>query len=229
MRRILLLGTMLFSIVSVCSAVTCASGTLSSYLALGSGGCTIGADTFSNFQTLTGITGATPIATADVNITPGGGSFDPALTFVTNQSATAGNQLESIFTFDISGPLYTDSGLSLSGSSESVDGAVTGIENYCAGGTFGPDGISDCTGVEGSLLTLDGVQNQDQSALGPNSFLQVTDDFTLDGGTAGSASGGTLTDSFIATPEPSSLYLLVLVGLFVAGLRISKTSYGFRH
>jgi hypothetical protein len=228
MRRLLVLGTMIFSIVSMCSAATCTGGTLSDYLGLGSAGCTIGAATFANFQTLSGITGATPIATLDVNVNPGGGSFGATLTFATNQTASAGGLLESIFTFDVSGPSYSGASLALSNSSETADGAVTGLENFCAGGSFGPDGVSGCSGMAGSLLTLDGIQNQDQTLLGPNSFIQVTDDFTLDAGLGGSATGGTLTDSFTATPEPSTFFLLGLVSLIGMGIRISRTDYRVR-
>ena len=99
------------------------------------------------------------------------------------------------------------SAITLSGSSETGDGGVTEIENFCAGGMFDSTGVGNCTGTAGSLLTLDGAQNSDYSGLGPVSFLNVTDDFTLSGGTIGSAAGGTFTKSFGAVPEPASIML----------------------
>jgi hypothetical protein len=222
-RRLLLVPGFLFLAIQICSATTCTSGTLTDYLGLGSGGCTIGANTLSNFAILPGQDLATELGSGTVSITPGGGNFSPSLTFSTSQTASSGALLESIFTFDISGPSYTSSALSLSGASETVDGAVTNIENFCTGGSFGPDGVDGCTGTAGSLLTLDGVQNTDQSPLGPASFLNVTNDFTLDGGTSGSASGGTFTDTFTATPEPASLLLALFGSALVAGASIRRS------
>jgi hypothetical protein len=192
-------------LVQLSSATTCTSGSLASYLSLGSAGCSIGSDTLSDFGTVPGTTGATELAGSSINIVVSGGSLMPTLTFSTSQTAPAGALLESIFTYNLSGSSFTGSAISLTGSSETVDGALTEIENYCAGGNFGPDGVSGCSGTAGSLLTLDGIQNTDQSALGYVPSVQVTDDFTLDGGTAGSASGGVFTNSFTATPEPASL------------------------
>jgi hypothetical protein len=228
-RKLALLATAFYSVIQVCSAATCTNGTLAAYLSLGSGGCTIGGDLLSNFQTLSGTTGATVIAPSSISIAPSGGGSDPTLTFTTNQTAVTSVLLESIFTFEISGASYTGSALSLSNSSETVDGAVTDIENFCAGGTFGSDGVSGCTGTAGSLLTLDVIQNSDQSALGPAPFVNVTDDFTVDGGTAGSATGGTFTDSFMAatstsaTPEPATVWMVTLVLTWAAALGIRNT------
>jgi hypothetical protein len=218
----LLVPGFLFLAIQICSATTCTGGTLASYVALGSAGCTIGGNTVSNFAILPGEDGATALANSGVNVAPSGGISSPVLTFSTSQTAGSGTLLESIFTFDISGPSYTSSALSLAGASETVDGAVTDIENFCAGGSFGPDGVDGCSGVAGSLLTLYGQQNTDQSPLGPVSFLNVTNDVTLDGGTAGSASGGTFVDTFTATPEPSSMLLGLFGSALVAGASVLR-------
>jgi hypothetical protein len=195
-------------------------------------GCTIGGNTLSEFKTLSGISGATPIATMDVTLTPIGGNLDPGFTAQINMMAGAGTILEALFTYKISGNSYIDSAILLAGSSETGDGAVTDIQNYCAGGTFGPDGVSGCTSVAGSLLTLDGIQQNDQKSFGGASSLSVTDDFTLDGGLAGSSSGGSITDQFTATastatPEPLSLALAGLGLVFVLGLKLCGSKAGF--
>jgi hypothetical protein len=131
--------------------------------------------------------------------------------------------LEALFNYAISGPAFTMETITLSGSSETVDGAVTDTQNYCAGGQFGPDGVTGCTGsATGTLLTFDGVQNTDQTPFAGPTLLSITDDFVLDGGTAGSASGGTFQDQFSATsavPEPNGAFLLPAAVLVFAGIR----------
>lgn len=217
MRQLLYLTSATIVLSALCSATsTCTDGTLATYIGLGSGGCTIGANTLYDFETVSGTSGATPIATADVSIAPLGGNFNPGITASVDAQAGANTQLEVIFTYRVSGTSYVGDSITLAGSSETGDGAVTDAQNFCAGGTFGPDGVTGCTGLAGSLLTLDGVQNGDSTALGPVGLLSVTDDFTLDGGLAGSASGGTITDRFSSVPEPFT-YLLTGLG-FALGI-----------
>lgn len=205
---------------------TCASGTLASYEALGSGGCTIGTDLLSSFANVAGTFGATELAPASVSITPSGGSSNPELIFSVDSSAAAPQLLETIFTYMLTDSVFLQSTISLANSTETVDGAVTDIQNLCAGGNFGPDGVDGCTGNPLSLLTLDGVQNSDNTSLGSVSSVAVTDDFTVDGGTAGTASGGKFTDAFSAqssvatTPEPGNTWpLAVLIVLLFLGLQ----------
>lgn len=197
----------------------CASDSLSGYIALGAGGCTTGTDVLSDFSVLSGITGVTPIAPASISLSPFGSAAAPGLATSLNVSASAGTVLEALFTYRISGNSYADSAIALSHSSESGDGAVTGLQNFCANGTFGPDGVSGCTGTPGSLLTLDGVQNTDATSFSAASFLSVTDDFTVDGGLAGSASGGTLSNQFSTVPEPGSILLTAAGFIFAMGIR----------
>jgi hypothetical protein len=213
-------------------AGSCASGSLASYILLGSGGCTIGTNLFFSFATLSGTAGAAEISPTLVSITPSGGTTDPELSFTVDANAGTGDLLESIFTYKLSGNQYLHSTIGLSGSSETVDGAVTDIQNLCEGGTFGPDGVSGCTGTADGLVTLDGFQNSDDTPLGSPSFVNVTDDFTVDGGTEGTASGGTFTDQFqakaasAAVPEPGGtlpLGLSMLV-LFVVWQKRDRSS-----
>lgn len=195
-------------------AATCNTGSLASYIALGPGGCTIGSNTLGNFAIDPGLNGGIAINPSAVIITPLGGSFDPGISTTLQQSAS-GNIFEAIFSYQISGNQYTSETYSLSGSSEASGGTVTGLQNYCAGGVFGLDGVTDCTGVSGTLLTLDGVQNQDMSSFSLPNSLTITDDFTVDG-TFGTASAGTLTDRFSArsaatpVPEPTSITIFTL-------------------
>jgi hypothetical protein len=197
------------------SAAPCGNGSLASYIALGSGGCTIGSNTLFGFQTVSGTAGATPIATSALAIAPFAGSTSFGFTAALTQTAGANARFETIFTYRVSGNSYTGSSLSLAGSSETRDGAVTDIQNYCAGGTFGPDGVTGCAALTGALVTLDGIQQTDSASFGAVGSLSITDDFTLDGGLGGSASGSNFTDQFTAgsisaVPEPFGFSLMNL-------------------
>jgi len=198
----------------------CSTQSLAGYIALGAGGCTIGADTVASFMTLTGF--ATPINTASITVTPSGGTFNPELTFSVSQAVSGGTVDEAIFNYTISGPAYTTDVINLSGSSETVDGAVTDTQNYCVGGHFGPDGVDGCTGsTSGALVAVDGAQQSDNTSFANPHSLNITDDFVLDSGTAGTASGGTFSDQFTAVPEPG-VFLLTGTGLVLAMLRKSQ-------
>jgi len=219
MKRLLITISVVIAPTGLSSAVPCGNGSLASYIALGASGCTIGSNTLFGFQTVSGAAGATAIATSALAITPFGGNTSFGFTAVTTQTAEANVLLESIFTYQISGSSYTAGSITLAGSSETGDGAVTDIQNYCAGGTFGPDGVTGCAALTGALVTLDGIQQTDSASFGAVGLLSLTDDFTLDGG---SASGGNFTDQFTArsvsaVPEPFGFSLMSLgLGLVLA-------------
>jgi hypothetical protein len=197
------------------AASACSHGSLSNYIGLGTDGCTIGSNTLFDFATLSGTSAATPISPNDVSISPFGSGASPGLAITVSVSASSERVLEALFTYRMAGNSYVGSTISLAGSSESGDGAVTGIQNFCANGTFGPDGVSGCSGTPGSLLTLDGIQNTDATSYNRASMLSVTDDLTIDGGLTGSASAGTLSNQFNTVPEPRAA-LLTGVGVLIA-------------
>jgi hypothetical protein len=136
--------------------------------------------------------------------------------------ASNGMLLEALFNYSISGNLYTSDSINLAGSSSSGTGAVTDIQNYCIGGSFDSTGVNNCSAGDMSSLLLLG-NGSDSASFAPTPFLSVTDDFTLDNGGSGAgntASGGTITDSFVAVapvPEPGT-YLLVAGGLLLVTL-----------
>jgi hypothetical protein len=228
---VLLVLAILIPIQAAFGGPICTSGTLAGYEALGAGGCSIGAVTVASFGAVSGSAGATAIDPTVVAITPGGGTTNPELTFSVDLTATTPSLLEAIFTYAISGPAFTMDTITLSNSSETADGAVTDIQNYCIGGHFGPDGVTGCTGaVSGALLALDGIQNTDQTTILGVTQLSITDDFTLDGGTAGSATGGIFADQFTSTstttvtPEPGG-FLLTASGLALAAIRKFRSTH----
>jgi hypothetical protein len=215
MKRFALTIAAVIATAGLSSAATCGNGSLASYIALGAGGCTIGGNTLFGFQTVSGIAGATPIATSALAITPFGGSTSFGFTAALTQTAGANSLFETIFTYQISGNSYTGSSIALAGSSETGDGAVTDIQNYCAGGTFGLGGVTGCAAVTGALVTLAGIEQTDSASFTGVGLLSITDDFTLDGGLGGSASGGSFTDQFTArsvsaVPEPFGFSLMGL-------------------
>ncbi len=227
MKLVVVLGA-LAGFVQICSAApACASGTLTSYVGLGAGGCTIGTSTLFNFQVLPGTAGATEILPGGVLISPLSGPSSVGLTTLTSVTSSAGQILESLFTYRISGSSYVASMITLSNSSETGDGAVTGLQNFCTGGVFGPDGVSGCTGSAGGLVTVDGAQNTDGGTFGAVSMLSVTNDLTIDGGIAGSASGGRFVDQFAtltaSVPEPFTFWFTAGGLALLAARRIQRS------
>ena len=220
MKHIAICFAAIFGIAQLASAAqVCAAGTLATYEALGAGGCTIGTNTVFDFNTPSGISGATPIALGNINITPSGGTTSPTLTFTTSATASDGMLLEALIDYSISGNQYGSDSITLAGTASAGNGAVTDIQNYCLGGSFDSTGVSNCSsGNTGDLLLL-GDGNSSVS-FARASLLNVTDDFTLDSGGAGAgntARGGTITDTFTTVPEPAT-YLFIAAGLFLAML-----------
>jgi hypothetical protein len=219
MKQVLLLALVAVSVAPLGVAGSCAAGTLAGYIALGATGCTIGGDTLYDFKVLAGSDGGAQLATSSVTLTPSGSTFNPSLALSVNLSIKTPITDETMFTYDISGPGFIAASAVLSGSMESGDGGVSGIQNYCAGGSFGPDGVDGCPGVTDGLVTVDGAQNSAADTFSKVSFLSVTNDFTLGVSSDGTASGGTFTDSFTAVPEPAALGLLGFGLVFAAAFR----------
>ena len=199
----------------------CVSGTLASYVALGTAGCALGSSVVSGFETLSGINLAVPIAPSGISVTPVANAGGVGLMFSLSSSASGGIT-EALFSYSISGGAYTGSSISASGTSVSGNGAVTDIQNLCLGGRFGADGVSGCsTGRTGSLLLLgDGSTSTSFAAA---ISLNVTDDLTFDSGGPAStnrAAGGVFTDTFTSSassvPEPRTLSLLIAGALSAA-------------
>lgn len=214
-----------FLLAPICSGAPCVSSSLATYISLGSTGCTVSNNTFSDFVIRSPIAGATAVAPSSVTINPTGGTSDPGLDTSVVATASAGNLLQVFFSYRISGSSYTNAAIGLFNSTSTGDGGVTGITDFCAGGTFGPGGVSGCTGTAGNLVTLAGLQNTDSRNFGAVSFLTITDDFTLDGGIRGTATGGRLSNRFSAVPEPVT-YLLAAAGLFFfAGLQALRAIF----
>lgn len=184
------------------SAAPCGQGTLASYILLGAGGCTIQGAVFSSFQALTPITGATLAAPENITISPIDSPGNLGFTIQMSAFALANSIREARFRYQISAGGITQSSITLSNTASSGDGAIYLIQDYCVNGTFGQDGVSGCTGLPGRQLSLN--SGLSQATFGSGSLLSVTNDFTLDGGQNGSASGGTITNQFVASGQVCS-------------------------
>ncbi len=211
---------------SASSAPLCMPNTLASFISLGSGGCDIGSATFSGFDPLPPITGATAIAPSAISITPFTSGNVVGLDIRVTATASAGQILQSIFGYQITGPMILSEMTTVSGTASTGDGFVSNIQNFCAGGMFSPDDVSGCPGTSGALVVIgNGV---DQTALPGLTTLSVVGDFTLDAGFSGTATGGLVSDRFTVQPastvipEPQT-YVLLSSALFgIAGLRFAQ-------
>jgi hypothetical protein len=143
-----------------------------------------------------------------------------------------------MFTYIMSGASFISADIALSNSSETVDGAVSDVQNICDGGHFtAADGVDGCNGVSSiPLVTVDGAQNTDNSALSGAMLLNITDDVTIDSGpsgTGGTAQGATFVDHVAATStttvaEPPT-FLLILAGLTLLLITIRRRDQGESH
>jgi hypothetical protein len=218
------------------TAAPCSPGTLASYISLGSVGCTIGGDTFFNFQLLppTGTAsgpGAVPIPASAIDVsglgplgTSGASGAAPFLgsdigvDFDAVWAATAGQTLDDNISFDVSvGPgaaSITDAGI-VQDSYTTGDGSVTVAEKGCSG---------ICTpSTEWGVATNDTsfVSDQIFTATGT---ISVEKDIAVDGGSGDSSAGlSNVADVFSTSevPEPRALSLLLGLGL-VAGFAFRK-------
>lgn len=205
-------------------ASTCTISTLSSYLSLGSAGCTIGNLTFSDFGLLQQPTNSVPFN--DVSVTPvTSGPTLVGLDFGVSARASSGMLFEDLVSYRISGVAVNGASLFFSGSKSDPDGsgAVTVVENLCIGGLFtGGDGVSGCNGSVQNLIVANSFDFADPPiALMFSSVLSlsVVTDIAIDGGLGGFAELGSASNRFqvvgsnvVPVPEPAE-YLLLIAGL----------------
>jgi hypothetical protein len=188
------------------SAAPCAPASLSAYAALGSGGCTVGSLTFSDFvvEAFPGPT-ATQIAPASILVAPVANGF--SLSSANILTAAAETLLGLRFLFDVTGPSITGGTVAL-GSDRTVsgDGVITGLLDAGSAGNAIAIATADASDTPASFVSS------------PAAFFDVFFELGIDGGTTGSASLGaslaTLTFDAAAAPIPEpSVAALSLLGL----------------
>ena len=220
-----------FTIVSPqsASASSCLPDTLANYLALTS--CNIDSAEFSDFEPLAGQKFATAIDPALIQVTPLGGPSVGFL-FTVNQDAGAGDLFESIFSYTASVGTFSTAALSMAGATATGDGVVTTVEDVCVGSFFFPD-LTGCPAGDqrtNIVFAIDLDNDLDESAgFPPNTFLNVVNDLTIDGGILGTASVASFTNTFTVAPaqtevpEPAT-GLLLAAGLGAVWRRARRSS-----
>jgi hypothetical protein len=218
------------------AAAPCTPGSLASYIALGATGCTIGNDTFFDFQLVSDSStgGATAIPASDITVeglgpsgTTGASAVAPFLSsdvgvdFSTVWAATAGETLDDDISFSVSvgggAASITDAGL-VQDSYTTGNGNVTVTEKGCSGITY------PCNQIWG-------VDTNDTSFVADTIFsstgtLSVEKDIAISAN-AGTAGVSSVADVFStsAVPEPRSLSLFLGLAL-VAGFAFKKKLQG---
>jgi len=243
MRRtiVLISGLALAGITAFALPATCTTGTYTSYVALGSTGCTDGDATFSNFSGLNfqnfGIAGLT---TDEIQVVPGGTLLAPTLTFVYLNAAGAptpvtvnvnGQQFAMGFNY-----LMTLSGVTL-----------TNIQMDSTFNNTVPGSVSATKGAQlqtgGSVFTStvndQGLNNASVNHLGNvaltsgNGVWVITDGVSLQAQSGGSATQTNFENLFTLnpvsanTPETTSM---LMMGTGLIGLSLlSRRRRGPRH
>lgn len=194
----------------------CLPGTLQDYIGLAAG-CEAGDVLLNNFEVAPGQAVGSPIAPSDIQIVPGGTPIVPSLMFVVNQAALGGEVFGALIRFTASAGLLGGAAIWLDGAAAG-DGAVVGILDVCAGGSFPgaePVGCSGTPAVAIAAITASDVFSDSLTAA--NSFFDVFVDLSVDGGLGGSASLVSATVSITSVPEPAT-GLLIAAALGVIGV-----------
>ncbi len=228
MKQIGFLAVALFGVVQLASAApACVSGSLASYIALGSGGCMIGTNILSQFTESSFLAGATAIAPGSLTVTPIGGTTNPGITVTGTITANTGQTFDALLNYTIAGNTFTSDTLTLANTSATGNGAVTDIQNFCQNGNFTPPAfVGGCPAGMGPGSPLVVLGNGSAQANLSAFSVGVTHNFTVDSGGTGTASGISVTDQYAAiagTPEPAT-YVLTALGLALAVGRKLRTN-----
>jgi uncharacterized protein (TIGR03437 family) len=179
------------------SAAPCVPGTLSSYIALGAGGCTIGNNVLANFAQATALNGTIDIPPSGLNVFPSGGSSNPGIVVTGNITTASGQVFSALINYTITGSTYTSDTITLSNTTATGNGAASDIQDFCPNGNFqAPTYVAQCPGGEGAGSPLVVVGNGSATASLSATSLGITHNLVIDSGTTGTASGAVIVDSF---------------------------------
>ena len=216
MSRLVLFLALTGGLVPLSAAPACISGgNLAGYMALGSGGCTIGELLVKDFSFGVGPSGggATPITAGDVTVTPTFGADLLGIQFSSAGFSVTGGQFVNYtigYTWDPSGDIR--------GMGDVLDPGTTDIlTNGCVGVAF--SGTS-CSGTPVSVHVFQGVTSQltDAVFFPDTAILGVLNNISLQAN-GGAASIDHFIENDAYVPEPGSAGLLGLgLAMFWGGL-----------
>lgn len=201
----------LFFCALTASAAPAVAAPLSTYLALGPGGVTIGTTRFSDFTLEPLQTGATQIPTS-ILVTPINLFGAPTLQFSPTQVALPGDLFELKLSYTVQDISILGASVTLGAALASGDGSVTGTLDLTGPVPAAPTLIafatSPVTGVSDATSFPSVAQVRAQTSI------------VLDGGGSGRGSVGTVSQQFSVVPEPgTALFGLALSGFCAATRR----------
>lgn len=209
---VLLTAAALLPPVSRAATVDCMAGDLQGYINLGADGCRVGTARFFDFFNAGPVGSATEVPANSVTVDPFGSSLTPGLNFGVNVTAGAGQLLQTRFGYSVEGilgaPLF-NALLGMTGTTVAPDGAATAVQELCPS-AFVADLCS--AGPQTAIvfdIGIDALLSTSVATPSPGTVYVLTD-IVADGGTAGSAAIGSVSNQFTIVPEPGPTGLVSL-------------------
>lgn len=208
-KQLVLLCTIALLFCTVGTAAVCTTGTVASYISLGTTGCTYGDKTFSNFTFTSSASGGGVAPTAaGIAVTPVTVLGDLGLQFNALWTANSNQIVDTTINFDVfvqggAGMLIEDASTVQSSGGFTGTGTASVTEGIC--------GPTPClTTVSTTTINTAGTtQLSDHVTFTPTGSIHAVKDIGVSGGTSGTASLSQVIDTFsqTAVPEPASVML----------------------